>query len=247
MQLPAIAPPRHGTQARLPRPTSVLGETAGSFPFSVAGGLRRRLERHYELYGKEAVVERFNYMDLRGKPQPILRDDPRHEPRSVLEPTVAPPPAAPPPVALPPVAPPQVTAPVPSRAPESVASAAPVLPTPAPAAPVAPATLNAEPGWHIVEPKPFNLLSRTTELSAPANGVSNAWHVIDAPANLPAVSPEWNAVDVPGVLTETASPETQALTELSKTSVRTVILNAAIWATVLTAIFAAIEAFAGHH
>jgi len=71
--------------------------------------------------------------------------------------------------------------------------------------------------------------------------------VIDAPANLPAVSPEWNAVDVPGVLTETASPETQALTELSKTSVRTVILNAAIWATVLTAIFAAIEAFAGHH
>jgi hypothetical protein len=106
---------------------------------------------------------------------------------------------------------------------------------------------NVEPGWHIVEPKPFNLTSHATSLPSPAAALSAAWHVIDTPANLPKVTPDWNVVDVPGVLTRTTSPETEVLTELSKTSVRTVILNAAIWATVLTAIFAAIEAFAGHH
>jgi ligand-binding SRPBCC domain-containing protein len=82
---------------------------------------------------------------------------------------------------------------------------------------------------------------------APENPVSNTWTVVDSPANLPAVTPEWNVVNLPGVLMSTTTPETAALTELSKTSVRTIIINSAVWAALLTGIGAALETFVIHH
>ena len=56
---------------RLPRPVPALSSDADeSFPFSVAGGLRRRLERHEAIFGHPARVERTNYLQLRGSSLP---------------------------------------------------------------------------------------------------------------------------------------------------------------------------------
>ena len=119
---------------------------------------------------------------------------------------------------------------------------------PAPAEPVIPpaAEPKADPGWRVVDTSTLDRAFGTKSSFARTESVSDAWHVIGAPADLPAVTPDWNVVDVPGVLTPT-TPEAEALAELSKTSIKTVVINAAIWATVLTAIFAAIEAVAIHH
>jgi hypothetical protein len=207
MQRPPLSPPG-----------SVLGDAGVSFPFSVGGGLRRRMERHQELFGTEAVVERSNYLELRGS---AFRGQ-RYQARAALPPVVVP---------------------------HVIPAPAPALSTPAASAPASPALAASAPAtappkapaqWHVVDTERITRTLTSAPPPAPERNYQT-WSVVNRPANLPAAAPALNTVDVAGVLTAT-TPGVTAATSLPK-----VVLNAAIWAALLTGIFAAAQAFVLHH
>ena len=97
-----------------------------------------------------------------------------------------------------------------------------------------------EPTWSVVDNETLRRASGTMLV-----GHAQAWQHTSA-ANLPQTA-SWGEI-VAGAALTAATGDTQVMQEhLAKTSLRTVLINAAIWAVVITVAFGAVAAIFHHH